>query len=119
MPAPRTSRGQGVLYDALEGGEIVMFGELLLVTIMDLKLATSLSTSSRFLPTSRSIIIEGCWEMEQPLPGELHVGDFVPVEAGVDGHLIAAKWVEEMLLEVMVLQFAPCGVADNGPGICV
>src|SRR5215211_3804466 len=38
-------------------------------TIMDLKLATSLCTSSRFLPTSRSVIIEAeAWEMEQPRP---------------------------------------------------
>src|SRR5215211_6629806 len=38
-------------------------------TIMDLKLATSLCTSSRFLPTSRSAIIEAeAWEMEQPCP---------------------------------------------------
>src|SRR5829696_7029140 len=38
-------------------------------TIMDLKLATSLCTSTRLLPTSRSVIIEAdAWEMEQPCP---------------------------------------------------
>ena len=66
-------------------------------TIMDLKLATSLCTSSRFLPTSRSVIIEAdAWEMEQPRP--VNVSDLVPVEAGVYGHLIAAEGVEEVLL---------------------
>src|SRR5215208_1647362 len=45
-------------------------------TIIDLKLATSLCTSPRFLPTRRSAII-------------------------------AAEGVEEVLLEVIVLQFAP------------
>src|SRR5829696_8018206 len=44
-------------------------GNCSLPTIMDLKLATSLCTSSRFLPTSRSAIIEAeAWEMEQPCP---------------------------------------------------
>src|SRR5215217_4129469 len=48
-------------------------------TIMDLKLATSLCTSSRFLSTSRSAIIEAeAWEMEQPCPVNFTSATFSP-----------------------------------------
>src|SRR5215211_487233 len=85
-------------------------------TIMDLKLSTSLCTSARFLPTSRSAIIEAeAWEMEQPRPVNFTSAELVPLEAGVDAHLIAAEGVEEVLLEIMVLQFAPVA----GPPVMV
>jgi hypothetical protein len=58
------------------------------------------------LPISLSVIIEAeAREMEQPF--ELDVRDPVSVEDGVDGYLVAAEGVEEMLLEVGALELAP------------
>src|SRR5829696_4189095 len=95
-------------FDALEGGEVVVFGELLLadhhgLEARDLLVHIFAVLAHKALGHHRG---RGLGDGAAP-PGELHVGELVPVEAGVDGHLVAAEGVEEVLLEVIVLQFAP------------